>query len=52
MSAKFLKENESVKNFHSAKATIDGIETAHIVRKGRLSNENIPASKQFRALAR
>jgi putative transposase len=30
------------KAFHSAKATIDGIETAHIIRKGQLSDENIP----------
>jgi len=31
------------KAFHSAQATIDGIETAHMIRKGQLSNENIPA---------
>jgi putative transposase len=36
--------------FHSAKATIDGIETAHMIRKGQLSDENIPAYKQFMAL--
>ena len=39
------------KDFHSAKATIDGIETAHMIRKGQLSIENIPAYKQFMALA-
>ena len=39
------------KAFHSAKATIDEIETAHMIRKGQLSNENIPAYKQFMALA-
>src|SRR5512136_687561 len=39
------------KAFHSAKATIDGIETAHMIRKGQLSEENIPAYKQFMALA-
>jgi putative transposase len=39
------------KAFHSAKATIDGIETAHMIRKGQLSIENIPAYKQFMALA-
>jgi hypothetical protein len=38
--------------FHSAKATIDGIEIAHMIRKGQLSDENIPAYKQFMALAR
>jgi putative transposase len=37
--------------FHSAKATIAGIETAHMIRKGQLSDENIPAYKQFMALA-
>ena len=38
--------------FHSAKATIDGIENAHMIRKGQLSAENIPAYKQFMTLAR
>jgi hypothetical protein len=40
-----------VKAFHSAKATIDGSETAHMIRKGQLSGKNIPAYKQFMALA-
>jgi len=39
------------KAFHSPKATIDGIETAHTSRKEHLSEENIPAYKQFIALA-
>jgi putative transposase len=39
------------KTFHSAKATIAGIETAHMIRKGQLPEENIPAYKQFMALA-
>ena len=39
------------KVFHSAKATIDSIETAHMIRKGQLSDENIPNYKQFMALA-
>jgi putative transposase len=39
------------KTFHSAKATIDGIETAHMIRKKQLSDENLPAYKQFIALA-
>jgi putative transposase len=38
------------KAFHSAKATIDGIETAHMIRKGQLSDENIPTYNQFMAL--
>jgi putative transposase len=40
------------KAFYSAKATITGIETAHIIRKGQLSDENIPAYEQFMALAK
>jgi putative transposase len=39
------------KVFHSAQATIAGIETAHMIRKGQLSEDNIPAYKQFVALA-
>ncbi len=39
------------KAFHSAKATIDGIETAHMIRKKQLSEDNVPAYKQFMALA-
>jgi putative transposase len=30
---------------------IAGIETAHMIRKGQLSEDNIPAYKQFIALA-
>jgi len=52
---RFIKKNTKpmmgFKAFHSAKATIDGIETAHMIRKGQLSDENIPAYKQFIALA-
>ena len=39
------------KAFHSAQATIAGIETAPIIRKGQLSEEKNPAYKQFMALA-
>ena len=38
------------KAFHSAKATLDGIETVHMIRKGQLPDEKIPAYKQFMAL--
>ena len=48
---KIAKPMMGFKAFHSAKATIDGIETAHMIRKGQLSDENIPAHKQFMALA-
>jgi hypothetical protein len=33
------------KAFHSAQATIAGIKTAHMIRKGQLSEDNTPASK-------
>ncbi|WP_027159813.1 IS6 family transposase [Methylobacter luteus] len=39
------------KAFHSARATIEGIETAHMIRKGQLTDDNIPAYQQFMALA-
>jgi len=48
---KITKPMMGFKAFHSAKATIDGIETAHMIRKGQLSDENIPAYKQFMTLA-
>jgi putative transposase len=48
---KITKPMMNFKAFHSAKATIDGIETAHMIRKRQLSDENIPAYKQFMALA-
>jgi putative transposase len=40
------------KAFHSAKATIEGIETAYMIRKGQLTDENIPAYKHSMTLAR
>jgi hypothetical protein len=39
------------KAFHSAQATIAGIDAAHMMRKGQLAEENMPAYKQFMALA-
>ena len=48
---KITKPMMGFKAFHSAKATIDGIETAHMIRKGQLTDENMPAYKQFMALA-
>jgi putative transposase len=39
------------KAFHSARATIEGIETAHMIRKGQLTDDNIPAYQQFMTLA-
>jgi putative transposase len=48
---KITKPMMGFKAFYSAKATIAGIETAHMIRKGQLSDENIYAYKQFMALA-
>lgn len=39
------------KAFHSAAATLAGIETAHMIRKGQLAQTGISAFKQFAALA-
>ncbi len=39
------------KAFYFPSATIAGIETAHMIRKGQLSEEKIPAHKQLMALA-
>ena len=39
------------KAFPTAQATIAGIETAYMIRKGQLFEENMPAYKQFMALA-
>ena len=48
---KITKLMMGFKAFYLAQATINGIETAHMIRKGQLSEENIPAYKQFMALA-
>ena len=47
---KITKPMMGFKVFHSTKATIDGIETSHIIRNEQLSEENIPPYKQFMAL--
>jgi len=39
------------KAFHSAQATLDGIETAHMIRKGQLAGKTLPAYQQFINLA-
>jgi putative transposase len=48
---KITKPHNGLQAFHSAQATIDGIETAHMFRKRQLSDENICAFKQCIALA-
>ena len=47
---KITKPMMGFKAFHLAQATIDGIETANMIRKGQTSEENISAYKQFMAL--
>jgi putative transposase len=37
--------------FYSAQATLDGIETVHMIRKKQLPEDSVPAYKQFMALA-
>ena len=39
------------KAFHSASATLAGIETAHMIRKGQLFDQSLPAHQQFMQLA-
>lgn len=39
------------KAFHSAAATLAGIETAHMIRKGQFGNDGASVFKQFAALA-
>ena len=48
---KISKPMMGFKAFHSACATVAGIETAHMVRKGQLFEKSLPAHKQFMALA-
>ena len=39
------------KAFHSAQATLAGIETAHIIRKGQFGDSHLRPAQQFAALA-
>ena len=48
---KFTKPMMRFKAFHSAKATLAGIQTAHMIRKRQLSEDNKPSYKQFMDLA-
>jgi len=49
---KITKPMGGFKAFHSAKATIDGIETAHMIRKGQLADRTIPAYGNFQSSCR
>jgi transposase-like protein len=46
---KITKPMMGFKAFHSAQATIAGIETAHMIRKGQLSEEAVAASSSRRS---
>jgi len=48
---KMTKPMMGFKAIHSASATLDGIETAHMIRKGQLNQAGVPAYQQFMALA-
>ena len=48
---KITKPMMGFRAFHSAGATLAGIETAHMIRKGQLINNLLPAHQQFMALA-
>jgi putative transposase len=48
---KITKPMMGFKAFHSAGATLAGIETADMIRKGQFANNQLPAYQQFIALA-
>jgi putative transposase len=48
---KITKPMLGFKAFHSASATLAGIEVAHMVRKGQLPDNHLPAHQQLMALA-
>ena len=48
---KITKPMMGFKVFHSVSATLAGVETAHMIRKGRFTNNLLPAHQQFMALA-
>ncbi len=48
---RLTKPMMAFKAFHSAQATLEGIETAHVIRKGQLGQEGVPAYRQFMAPA-
>ena len=49
---KIAKPMLGFKHFHLAQTTIDGIETAYMIRKGQLFEVNIPAYQLLKTLAR
>jgi putative transposase len=47
---KITKPMMGFKAFRSASATLAGIESAHMIRKGEFANNQLPAHQQFIAL--
>jgi putative transposase len=48
---KIAKPMFGFKTFHSASATLAGMEVAHMIRKGQLIDNLLPAQEQFMAIA-
>jgi putative transposase len=48
---KITKPMVGFKTFHSASATLDGIETAHMISKGHFANNQLPVHQKSIALA-
>jgi len=48
---KITKPMMGFKVFYSGSATLAGIETAHMIKKGQFANNQLPAHQQFMALA-
>lgn len=48
---RITRQVKGFKSFASAQATLAGIETAHMIRKGQLAGRGQSAFQQFKALA-
>jgi putative transposase len=48
---RITRQMKGFKSFASAQATLAGIETAHMIRKGQLAGRGQSAFQQFKALA-
>ena len=48
---RITRQMKGFKSFASAQATLAGIETAHMIRKGQLAGRGESAFQQFKALA-
>ena len=48
---RITRQMKGFKSFAAARATLAGIETAHMIRKGQLNGQGRTAFQQFKALA-